>query len=118
VGGWRGSCDRLSGRREEVGDTSLTCTAVEFAVCYGQGFKLSLLTDFPDGKGFGRAESFLQEMSETTCHGRIESIYFGSHTGCKYDTELDVGGQVAGFVGCGRGGLGFERSMQHNSGSV
>jgi hypothetical protein len=55
---------------------------------------------------FSRWE-LLQEMGETTCHGRIESIYFGSHTGYECDTELDVGGKVAGFVGCGRGGLGF-----------
>jgi hypothetical protein len=81
-------------------------------VLKGQGFYLrSLLTNFPDGKAFGRADSVLQEMSITTFHGRIESLYFESHTRRECNTELDVGGQVAGFVGCGRGGIGLFRAI-------
>jgi hypothetical protein len=37
-------------------------------------------------------------MSKTTCHGRIESIYFGSHIGRECDVELELGGQVLGVL--------------------
>jgi hypothetical protein len=56
-------------------------------------------------------------MSKTTSE-RIESIYFGSDACHECDTEPDIYGQVAGFVGRGRGGLDFERPMHRNSGPI
>jgi hypothetical protein len=53
-------------------------------------------------------------MSKTTYHGRMESILFYSFC----DIGFDAGGQVAGFVGCGHGGLDIELSMHHSRGSI
>jgi hypothetical protein len=70
-GGWGTVRVGFSGRREEVGDTALSGSAVVLVACS------SLLAHFRDGRGFGRAESGVQEMSKTTCHGGIVSTYFG-----------------------------------------